>query len=153
MCIRDSADTTTLNVTYTSATTWNYATVMYKTNKVSTTAPTGAVAQKAKRSYLLDISEITSAQFTVGNQDVLDVDGNGTPNELTFTGNTAAGIVAALNNANNKALATAAGVTMNAYTGGNSTLAIHVGSQLNSCLLYTSPSPRDATLSRMPSSA
>ena len=25
--------------------------------------------------------------------------------------------------------------------------------QLNSCLLYTSPSPRDATLSRMPSSA
>ena len=26
-------------------------------------------------------------------------------------------------------------------------------SQLNSCLLYTSPSPRDATLSRMPSSA
>ena len=25
--------------------------------------------------------------------------------------------------------------------------------QLKSCLLYTSPSPRDATLSRMPSSA
>ena len=25
--------------------------------------------------------------------------------------------------------------------------------QLESCLLYTSPSPRDATLSRMPSSA
>ena len=27
------------------------------------------------------------------------------------------------------------------------------GARLNSCLLYTSPSPRDATLSRMPSSA
>ena len=27
------------------------------------------------------------------------------------------------------------------------------GSSLNICLLYTSPSPRDATLSRMPSSA
>ena len=26
-------------------------------------------------------------------------------------------------------------------------------SDINSCLLYTSPSPRDATLSRMPSSA
>ena len=26
-------------------------------------------------------------------------------------------------------------------------------SELNGCLLYTSPSPRDATLSRMPSSA
>ena len=29
----------------------------------------------------------------------------------------------------------------------------YVGSQFNDCLLYTSPSPRDATLSRMPSSA
>ena len=28
-----------------------------------------------------------------------------------------------------------------------------VEAQLNDCLLYTSPSPRDATLSRMPSSA
>ena len=28
-----------------------------------------------------------------------------------------------------------------------------VGLDLKSCLLYTSPSPRDATLSRMPSSA
>ena len=27
------------------------------------------------------------------------------------------------------------------------------GGNANSCLLYTSPSPRDATLSRMPSSA
>ena len=27
------------------------------------------------------------------------------------------------------------------------------GSRLETCLLYTSPSPRDATLSRMPSSA
>ena len=29
----------------------------------------------------------------------------------------------------------------------------HVPTMENSCLLYTSPSPRDATLSRMPSSA
>ena len=29
----------------------------------------------------------------------------------------------------------------------------HISENLNSCLLYTSPSPRDATLSRMPSSA
>ena len=28
-----------------------------------------------------------------------------------------------------------------------------IGDDINSCLLYTSPSPRDATLSRMPSSA
>ena len=32
-------------------------------------------------------------------------------------------------------------------------LYIHGGGFINGCLLYTSPSPRDATLSRMPSSA
>ena len=31
--------------------------------------------------------------------------------------------------------------------------AIHYSAQPKNCLLYTSPSPRDATLSRMPSSA
>ena len=30
---------------------------------------------------------------------------------------------------------------------------IHIKAQLGSCLLYTSPSPRDGLLSRMPSSA
>ena len=30
---------------------------------------------------------------------------------------------------------------------------MHTGSYITVCLLYTSPSPRDATLSRMPSSA
>ena len=30
---------------------------------------------------------------------------------------------------------------------------IHEGTSNRTCLLYTSPSPRDATLSRMPSSA
>ena len=30
---------------------------------------------------------------------------------------------------------------------------IHVGGTNGNCLLYTSPSPRDSTLSRMPSSA
>ena len=30
---------------------------------------------------------------------------------------------------------------------------ISISDRFNSCLLYTSPSPRDATLSRMPSSA
>ena len=29
----------------------------------------------------------------------------------------------------------------------------HIKASFNNCLLYTSPSPRDATLSRMPSSA
>ena len=30
---------------------------------------------------------------------------------------------------------------------------VHILATFNNCLLYTSPSPRDATLSRMPSSA
>ena len=33
------------------------------------------------------------------------------------------------------------------------TLSSYVNSQLRSCLLYTSPSPRDLSTSRMPSSA
>ena len=32
-------------------------------------------------------------------------------------------------------------------------LSVILGANKNACLLYTSPSPRDATLSRMPSSA
>ena len=35
----------------------------------------------------------------------------------------------------------------------NSLVRLAIGGALLSCLLYTSPSPRDATLSRMPSSA
>ena len=36
---------------------------------------------------------------------------------------------------------------------GNKIKTIRFGQQGKTCLLYTSPSPRDATLSRMPSSA
>ena len=42
--------------------------------------------------------------------------------------------------------------TNNAEVAGNASTAREMGS-LGACLLYTSPSPRDATLSRMPSSA
>ena len=41
------------------------------------------------------------------------------------------------------------GLTVRDYEGSMSTLCAGCGH----CLLYTSPSPRDATLSRMPSSA
>ena len=37
--------------------------------------------------------------------------------------------------------------------GANITVELAAGGPVNACLLYTSPSPRDATLSRMPSSA
>ena len=37
--------------------------------------------------------------------------------------------------------------------GWDTTAQVHVHVQTLACLLYTSPSPRDATLSRMPSSA
>jgi hypothetical protein len=127
--------TTTLNVTYTSATTWNAATVLYE---VAGASSGGGSATKAKRSYLLDISEITQAQFTANGQDLLDINGDGVPALYVFTGQTQASVIAALNDSDNKALATANGVTMNAAAGGNSTLAVHVGSQLNSALWETS---------------
>ena len=47
-------------------------------------------------------------------------------------------------------------ITMDSYYLGidtNETSSDGVGIGISSCLLYTSPSPRDATLSRMPSSA
>ena len=131
--------TTTLNVTYSSNTTFNEATVLYEVaTDAGTTTTTGGAATKAKRSYLLDISDITSAQFTVNSQDVLDINGDGAPAAYTFTGQTAGSVIAALNDADNKALATANNVTMSAASGGNSTLAIHIGSQLNSALWETS---------------
>ena len=40
-----------------------------------------------------------------------------------------------------------------AADGGGAAASVYDGVLLESCLLYTSPSPRDATLSRMPSSA
>ena len=46
--------------------------------------------------------------------------------------------------------------TENAIEGGGNTLMNDIGAmveRLNLCLLYTSPSPRDRSLSRMPSSA
>ena len=39
------------------------------------------------------------------------------------------------------------------YLGGLDSIVFPIVGQLEVCLLYTSPSPRDATLSRMPSSA
>ena len=48
------------------------------------------------------------------------------------------------------AIASAVGIEVFA-TGGVG--GVHRGSESTGCLLYTSPSPRDATLSRMPSSA
>ena len=43
---------------------------------------------------------------------------------------------------------------LTALTGGyRKTPVLQIGAEVYVCLLYTSPSPRDATLSRMPSSA
>ena len=46
----------------------------------------------------------------------------------------------------------AAGV-INTLAGSGSAITLTILTELLGCLLYTSPSPRDATLSRMPSSA
>ena len=45
------------------------------------------------------------------------------------------------------------GVGFDGKTGDGSGLLFDINEDFYSCLLYTSPSPRDATLSRMPSSA
>ena len=134
----ETAGTSTvkLNTTWQNATTFNEATILYEVAQVSAT--TGGAATKSKRSYLLDISAITSAQFTANGQDVLDINGDGAPAAYTFTGQTVGTVIAALNDSDNIALASANNVTMAAASGGNSTLAIHIGSQLNSALWETS---------------
>ena len=82
----------------------------------------------------------------------------------TGSANTFVGITAGLQNtegAFNTFLGSSAGFA-NTTGGDNTFLGVSAGSgnidgnlnvYLGSCLLYTSPSPRDATLSRMPSSA
>ena len=52
-----------------------------------------------------------------------------------------------------KAILTAADFRLDDESSGITALLDSVANQHHACLLYTSPSPRDATLSRMPSSA
>ena len=79
--------------------------------------------------------------------------------ELVATGEKA-GLWGTITNTNLQLLQTAAsGYVEVTLSTGNTTLDLSDGSatangkNLYICLLYTSPSPRDATLSRMPSSA
>ena len=128
--------TTTLNTTYSSATTWNDATVLYEVAAASTT--TGGAATKSKRSLLLDISRVTTMQLYAGGAVLLDLNGDGAPAKYTATGETTASIVAALNNSNNTARATANGVTFSAQDGGNSTAIVHIGTSRDSAVWETS---------------
>ena len=119
--------TTTLNVTYTNATTWNAATVLYEVAGVSTT--TGGAATKAKRAYLLDYSAITNMQLYANGNAILDVAGDGAPAasaELVKGVNSAEQVAALINASASRA--TNVGVTMNASVVGNSSIAIHIGS-------------------------
>jgi len=127
--------TTTLNVTYTNATTWNAATVLYEVAGASTT--TGGAATKGKRSLLLDVSRITTMQLYAGGDALLDINGDGAAAKYTATGNSTAAIVNALNNANNTARATANGVTYSAQDGGNSTAIVHIGTERDSAVWET----------------
>ena len=127
--------TTTLNVTYTNATTWNAATVLYEVAGASTT--TGGAATKGKRSLLLDVSRITTLQLYAGGDALLDINGDGAAGKYTVTGNSTSAIVNALNNANNTARATANGVTYSAQDGGNSTAIVHIGTERDSAVWET----------------
>ena len=148
----NDADTTTLNVTYTNATTWlglfcRVTSPNAESAEIVRDVKSGAPMMlkssnvpSIERVVKFDSPEsiVRSNQFTVGGQDVLDINGDGAPAAYTFTGQTVGSVLNALNDADNKALATAQGVTMSAHSGGNSSLAIHVGSQLNSALWETS---------------
>jgi hypothetical protein len=109
---------------------------LYEVAQVSAT--TGGAAKKAKRGYLIDISEADSVEFWAGGSSITDLDGDNTPGPIVTTDSSAAQIVAALNNSNNTTRATNNGVTFLASEGANSTIAITLGgSTLNSALYET----------------
>ena len=79
-------------------------------------------------------------QLYAGGAVLLDLNGDGAPAKYTATSETTASIVAALNNANNTARATANGVTFSAQDGGNSTAIVHIGTSRDSAVWETSAS-------------
>jgi hypothetical protein len=129
------SSTVKLNVTYTNATTFNEATVLYEVAQVSAT--TGGAAKKSKRSLILDTSRITTMQFYAGGALILDINGDGAPAKYDATNDTTASIVAALNDADNVARASSNGVTFSAQDGGRSTAIVHIGTELDSALWET----------------
>ena len=133
----ETAGTSTvkLNTTYQNATTFNEATVLYEVASVSAT--TGGAATKSKRSLILDTSRITTMQFYAGGALILDINGDGAPAKYDATNDTTASIVAALNDADNVARASANGVTFSAQDGGRSTAIVHIGTELDSALWET----------------
>jgi hypothetical protein len=130
--------TTTLNVTYTNATTWNAATVLYEVAGASTT--TGGAATKGKRGFLIDISAVTNFQVWANNGTLIDAANDGSPavtSELTVAGNSAAQLVGLINASHNLSRATNNGVTMLASEGGNSVVDITIGGTMDSAVFET----------------
>ena len=93
---------------------------------------------QAQRLVSLDFGSSFPSRLYSGQAAAPDVAGGGIWNGTFFT--TASGLVDSTN------VATAVGINITINFG-------FVFDSSNTCLLYTSPSPRDATLSRMPSSA
>jgi hypothetical protein len=130
-----TTDSVTLNVSYINTTTFNAATVLRDVEAVVTA---GKDATKAKRSFLLDISRLSTVQLYAGGSAIIDIDGDGTAAKYTVTGNTAANVLNALNDADNVSRAATNGVTYSASAGGNSTSVVHIGTELDSALWETS---------------
>ena len=104
-------------------------------------------------------SNINLTNVTPGNHTIVVTDANGCTDNTTVTVGGATGGVSIV-----AATPTSAGCGANGsiaveVTGGTAPFAVTLdgvtvaGSPFNNCLLYTSPSPRDRTRSRMPSSA
>jgi hypothetical protein len=130
--------TTTLNVTYSSNTTWNAATVLYEVAGASTT--TGGAATKGKRGFLIDVSAVTNFQVWANNGTLIDAANDGSPavtSELTVAGNSAAQLVGLINASHNLSRATNNGVTMLASEGGNSVVDITIGGTMDSAVFET----------------
>jgi hypothetical protein len=97
------------------------------------------VGTKAKRTFLVDMSEFGTAstvQFKVNNIDVFDINGDGTAAAIDMTSNIDA-MYLAVADTDNIARAASAGATMSVTKNGNASIAVTVGTTLDSAIMET----------------
>ncbi|MDA9588694.1 hypothetical protein N9R82_06475, partial [Flavobacteriaceae bacterium] len=100
-------------------------------------AAAGKPATKGKRSLIFDNVSGNKLQVWANGVQIFDTDGNGTPADLTFSGNDGLDVASILDS-DNVARAAGAGVTLTAQAGANATLDVTILGETSSATAETS---------------